>query len=244
MGAHTLRWLEVGKAGPPLVLLHGLSGSWRWWRRSIDTLATRFRLLIPDLVGFGASRTRRPVPPLPDLAADLAEWIQARETGAVHLVGHSMGGQLAVHIAAERPELLRRLVLVDPSGLPRVTGPVSALRFLWDIAPIWRWGDLRFLPVVMGDALRAGPTALSSAARRIVEDDVRPLLPRIRARTLIVWGDLDTWIPTDHAERFRAAIPDARVAWLDGAGHNSMVDRPDQFNRVVLDFLTEESETA
>jgi pimeloyl-ACP methyl ester carboxylesterase len=229
--------LEHGQ-GDPLVLIHGLSGSSRWWERNVAGLAEHHRVLIPDLIGFGSSpRPRGRLPALDRIADLLARWMDGLGLERTHLVGHSMGGQIAIHLAARHPERLRRLVLVDAAGIPRPITPKSVLQFATEIAPLWRWGDPRFLPVMVGDAWTAGPLTIAQAIRHILRDDVRPLLSGIEAPTLVVWGERDSWVPLSHGWEMRQQIPRARLAVLRGASHNSMVDRPADFNRLVLRFL-------
>src|SRR3954451_4790444 len=82
---------EVAGAGPPVVLVHGLSGSSRWWRRNIGALTPHRRVYVVDLIGFGASRARYPFA-LPEAASYLIGWLDRLELDRVSLVGHSMGG--------------------------------------------------------------------------------------------------------------------------------------------------------
>lgn len=237
VGHYTIHWLEAGEADDVLVLLHGLSGSGRWWARNVPGLARRHRVMIPDLVGYGRSPLAGRVPSLPQMADLLAAWLEVLGLAAVDVAGHSMGGQVAIHFSAHHPERVRRLVLVDAAGIPRPVTPRHVARFAMEIAPLWRWGDPSFLPTIVGDAWTAGPRTLFRSIAHIVRDDVRPLLGSIRAPTLVVWGEGDTWVPLAHALKLRRAIPDASLVVLRGAAHMPMVDRPEAFNRLVLRFL-------
>ena len=237
VAGHRIYSLERGSGRDAVALLHGLSGSSRWWDRNVEALSEAFRVLVPDVIGFGRTRAVRPLPDLAGIARILSEWMEAVDAPELHLVGHSMGGQIAIHLAALFPERVRRLVLVDAAGIPRVTRPADVLRFAAEIAAPARWGDPTFLPVILGDALSAGPRTITSAIAHIVRDDVRPLLPRIAAPTLIVWGARDHFLPVQHAHVLRAGIPDARLVVLERAAHNPMVDCAFEFNDIVLRFL-------
>lgn len=240
--AYTVHSVEYGRGEDSLVLVHGLSGSSRWWVRNVPELSARYQVVIPDLVGFGRSaRPAAAMPGIEESAALLAAWIEARGLSGAHVVGHSMGGQVTVHLAAEYPEQVGRLVLVDAAGVPRPLTPGAVARFAAEATPLWRWGDPRFLPVIARDALVAGPRTLLRSLANILGDDIRPLLPRIAAPALIVWGERDTLVPLSHAWELRRSIPNARLAVLRGASHNPMVDRPADFNRLVLRFLEGES---
>lgn len=240
-GPYRVHWAETGTGECAVVLLHGLSGSSRWWARNIRGLAAQYRVLIPDVVGFGRSRlTAASLPEVPALASVLAEWLGLAAGGPAHLVGHSMGGQLAIHIASRFGDCIQRLVLVDAAGLPRPLTARMVSRFAYEMAPPRQWGDPTFLPVILGDALSAGPWTVMRALRHILRDDVRPLLPDIRTPTLILWGERDTIIPPLHGEEMRRLIPDSRLLVLRGTYHNPMVDAPEAFNRAVLSFLAGE----
>jgi pimeloyl-ACP methyl ester carboxylesterase len=238
--SYNIHSLESGTTGEVLLLLHGLSGSGRWWARNVPGLAREHRVVIPDLVGYGRTPLVGRVPGLPEMADLLAAWLDALGVQEVDVAGHSMGGQVAVHFAARHPDRLRRLVLVDSAGIPRPVTPRNVARFAFEIAPLWRWGDPSFLPVIVGDAWTAGPRTLLRSIAHILRDDVRPILPSVRAPTLVVWGEGDTWVPLQHALQLRRAIPDASLVVLRGAAHMPMVDRPEAFNRLVLRFLSGE----
>ena len=193
-----------------------------------------------DLIGFGRSRPIGRIPSIAEVASLLLEWLETLDLPPVTLVGHSMGGQISVHLAVAAPERFERLVLVDSAGVPRKLGPRALLRFAAEAGPLWRWGDPSFLPVIVRDAWVAGPRVLLDALSHILRDDVRPLLPRIRIPTLLIWGERDAVVPLADAMEFRERIPGATLAVLRGAAHNAMVDRPADFNRLVRRFVAGE----
>jgi pimeloyl-ACP methyl ester carboxylesterase len=224
---------DVAGDGPPLVLVHGLAGSSRWWRHNVPALSRQFRVHTVDLVGFGGSRGGPPFA-LAEAPAILGDWLRQLDLAPCALVGHSMGGLVAADLAATRPELVARLALVDAAALP--VGRRYA-RHLWGLAGIARRARLSLLPVLLADSLRAGPRTLLGAIWQILSADISPRLGAIQAPTLVIWGEHDTLLPLAMGEQLRASIPRAELAVIRGAGHNPMWERPAAFNDALLAFL-------
>jgi pimeloyl-ACP methyl ester carboxylesterase len=230
---------SVAGEGDSVVLVHGLSGSMRWWSRNVPALAERYRVHLVNLPGFGTVRPPRRRFVLAEAASWLLAWIEAVGLeGGVHLVGHSMGGYLSLRLAARRPEVVRKLVLVDPAGVPSGRGMLGHLVPLLLAA---RYATPAFLPVLARDALYAGPATLLRASRDLLAEDVRGDLRRVEAPALLIWGKNDTLIPPSAGELMRAEIPDSRLLVIEGAGHNPMFDRPREFDRALLAFLAGET---
>ena len=231
VGEATVAYSVAGN-GPALVLLHGLSGSARWWGKNVAALAAHFRVYVVDLIGFGRSRGQRFV--LEEAPAILAGWAEQVGVDHFHLMGHSMGGWVAVELAVQHPEWINRLVLVDAAAAPLGRSWWnSALR----LAPSLVYMPLDFLPVLVGDALRAGPLTLLRASRDLHRIDNQADLEKLAARTLIVWGEHDQLLPVAYGRNLQQALPGAEFVVLSGAGHNAMWDRAERFNRLALAFL-------
>lgn len=223
--------------GEPVVLLHGLSGSCRWWRHTIPGLRDGYRVHVPEMIGFGESRGAVRHPTLPEMAGLLVRWLDTLGADRTHFVGHSMGAQVAVHLAGRWPDRIDRLVLTDAAGIPHPLTPDHLLSVAGELLRPRAWGRLDFLPTIVADALRTGPRTLARALRSIVADDLRPLLPRITAPTLLLWGEHDPFTPVHDGEAIAELIPDARLVVIEGASHNPMADRPATFNRELRRFF-------
>ena len=236
VGGRPVRYEAAGE-GEPVVLVHGLSGSTRWWSRNVQAVAERHRIYLVDLPGFGIMHSLRRRFVLAETATWLSEWMEAVGLRRAHLVGHSMGGYLSVRLAASRPELVRRLVLVAPAGVPTER---SMLGHLVPLLLAARYATPAFMPVLVRDALRTGPMTLWRAARDLLAEDVRGDLRNIEAPTLLVWGENDPLIPPAVGDLLRREIPDSRLLLLRGAAHVPMYDRPAQFDAALLAFLAGE----
>jgi pimeloyl-ACP methyl ester carboxylesterase len=223
----------VSGEGHPLVLLHGLSGSARWWQRNIPALARTYRVIAIDLPGFGGThRDSRFI--LEDAVDGVDGVLGDLGIERAHVIGHSMGGLVAAGLAAERPGRVDRLVLVDagfisldPGLARRAAGLVAAAR----------WTSPSLLPVVLRDAVRSGPVRMVDASVQLLRADWRAKLGRIEAPTLVVWGEHDTICPPRIGCAMTGRIPDARLVVIAGAAHNPMWERAAEFDRAVLDFL-------
>jgi pimeloyl-ACP methyl ester carboxylesterase len=226
-------YYEAQGSGEPLLLIHGLSGSSQWWTRNVASFAEHHRVYRVDLAGFGGSRSARRVP-LTDCATFLTEWMNALDIERASIVGHSMGGSIAASLAADHPERVDRLVLVNAAALP-ANRLELILRFgsggaLISLAP-------SFLPLLVADGVRAGPRSVLGAARELLNGDIRAELSRIATPTLVIWGANDRLLPLALGQRLSEAIPNARLHVIQRCGHNPMWDRPVEFNEATLSFL-------
>jgi pimeloyl-ACP methyl ester carboxylesterase len=225
-------------SGSPVALIHGLSGSSRWWSRNVDALARKHVVAAVDLVGFGANRRFYLLPEIPpsfvEVTALLARWLETfREP--VHLIGHSMGGLLSIRLAAERPELVRSLTLVNAVGMPFKLDPRPHVRAV----PKPPYGGAGIARVLVPDFMRAGPASVMVAGTRVVRGDIRDMMRAIRVPTLLVWGENDPLVPVVYGEAMQREIADSRLVVIPRAAHVAMWDTPEEFNRVALEFLDE-----
>lgn len=223
---------QVAGSGPPLVLIHGLSGSTRWWVHNVNVFAAHFTVYSIDLIGFGDSRGHPFV--LCEAANYLVQWMELLGIDQPSIIAHSMGGLIAADLAAEHPEALNKLVLVDAATLPfdygymqHAVGLTRAINHL----------PLSFWPVLATDALRAGPITLFKAAHELLHTDIRRKLVRIKAPTLVIWGEHDTVVPLRLGKQIELFLPRSKLVVISRAGHNPMWDRPQVFNKLVLEFL-------
>ncbi len=233
LGPYRLHYREYG-AGPPLILIHGLSGSASWWRRNVPLFSDNYRVIVLELVGFGGNRAWRPGRIL-HTADRLADFIATLPEGRAHVLGHSMGGQIATQLAGRHGERVDRLILASASGMVRSDLLRMALRLPLQA----RHSPFDFVPRLTIDALRAGPLNLLLSTLDILRDDVSEAIAHIRMPTLLIWGRNDKLVPVAVGETVQHLIPGSRLAVLPRAGHVPMWDRPAEFNRLVLEFLSE-----
>jgi pimeloyl-ACP methyl ester carboxylesterase len=226
-------WETRAGSGTPIVLLHGLGGSSDWFRYNIEVLAESHLVAAADLVGFGRTHAHRPLV-FEEIAALLARWIESSFDGPVHLAGNSMGGHIAIHVAAKRPDLVRSLILIDSTGIPFAFDPRT--HFEYGALP---HRGLSFARVFVRDAFRAGPTAVALAFARLLRDDARPLLRELHMPVLLMWGENDPLVPVPYAEQMHELIPQSQLVILPHAGHVPMWESPTAFNGALLAFVND-----
>ena len=225
-------WNEKQTDAPPLVLVHGLSGSGRWWRYNVGPLSESYAVYVVDLIGYGSNRAWRPAT-IGDAAETLAAFVASLPGGRANVIGHSMGGHISATFAARYPHCVDRLVLAAASGLVRS----QLLRMALRLPVAARYSPLNFFPTLALDALRAGPLNLLMSTRHLLGDDITESLPKILAPTLLIWGSRDNLVPPETGQTMEKIIPDARLHILKGGGHVVMWDHATDFNRLTLEFL-------
>jgi pimeloyl-ACP methyl ester carboxylesterase len=226
----TARFTVVGH-GDPIVLVHGLAGSRRWWSPLVPAFAAQRRVYALDL-----PRPSRGTPPS-DWSTWLARWLDAAGIERADIVGHSLGGIVAAEFAAAYPTRIGRLVLVAPAGIPCGRGLVGrSLPVAGALADLGSW-----LPMVVGDAVRAGPLAVARSIDFVLTRDLRAELDGVRAPTLLLWGDRDRLVPVHVADEWQRILRTSRIAYVS-CGHVPMLEAPDQVAAEILAFLGEQVE--
>lgn len=216
---------------PPLVMLHGLASSPRCWQRTLPAVEQRHRVLLVDLF---AGATRRFG--LEHSARELVTALAALAVGPAVLLGHSMGGLVALHVAAEAPELVASLVLVDVPAIPirrRRLGQALA------VARSSARREASALGLVLGCVLRTSPMALIAATRATVAADLQRQAADAAVPTLLVWGGRDAIVPPQIGERLASGMPSAELVVIPEAGHQPMWETPVAFNAALAAFLSD-----
>ncbi len=261
-----LHYVEAGE-GDPVLLIHGFGASTFSYRFAIPELAQHYRVVALDLKGFGYSE--RPTSSDYSLTAqaDLVGRAMDRlgiERAAV--VGHSMGGAVAMRLALRHPDRVSRLVLVDSATERHMARALLPGRMLVLFVPIiatltvHRRAFRRFAlrnavhdpahvtPEVVEGYMR--PTRFKGYARGMAAllagrgHDEPLALERIAQPTLILWGEHDRWLPPSEGEALAKSIPNAQLVLVRGAGHLPLEEQPDESNKALLEFLREPDPTA
>jgi pimeloyl-ACP methyl ester carboxylesterase len=249
-----------------LLFVHGLGGRWQNWLLNIPAFMHGFRVLAPDLPGFGGSAMPLGRISIQGFARVLDELCTVLEIDSPVVVGNSMGGFIAAELALAFPTRVRKLVLVSAAGITTTSlkrEPIMAAGRLMAVASA-RSGA-RNLPVARRPRLRraalqlvvryperlsvplatelvqgAGADGFIGGLDSVIGYSFRERLPDIDAPTLIVWGRNDILVPVADAFEFQRLIgANARVEVFEDTGHLSMLERPSRFNALLASFIAE-----
>jgi len=242
----TLPYVEQGDpAGVPVILLHGVTDSWRSFERVLPYLPPSLRVFALSQRGHGDADRPLTGYSFHDFAADVAAFVDTLDLGPVIVVGHSMGSGVAQRFALSYPDHLLGLVLVG-SFATLHTNP--AVREFWDSAvsrlvdPIdprfvreFQQSTLaqpvpaEFFETVVQESLKVPARVWKSTFATFLQEEWSAELRKITAPTLIVWGDQDAFCPRSDQDLLVAAIADSRLLVYPGAGHDPHWEEPARF---------------
>ena len=248
-----IRYLESGGSGGNIVLVHGLGASAERWEFVIPKFNQHYRVIVPDLIGFGYSDK-----PLVDYTIEFfsdffSDFLKKIQLDKTNIIGSSLGGQIAGQFAAQNPTSIEKLVLVSPSGIMKHSTPALDAYVMAALYPDVQGAKNAF-------QMMAGPA--KQVNQKIVEEFVKRMklpnakmafmstllglknaellsksLKKISIPTLIIWGENDPVIPIKYADEFLSCMQECRFYMMDNCGHTPYVDDPTKFAELVLDFL-------
>ena len=237
-----VKYLEQG-SGPPVVVLHHSWGS-PGWLPFHERLADKHRVVVPDMPGWGGSERPAWARDPRDIAIMVTRLLVRLELHDVKLVGLGFGGYVAAELATMNPSRLARLVLVGAAGLQPETGEIMDQMMLSHRKYIEEsFRDAETYTDYVGEEppddirqlwdLSREMTARVTWKPYMFNRRLEPLLGDLDVPTLIVWGGKDKVVPFECAKQFDAAIPNARIEVVDGAGHVVELEEPDQLAALV-----------
>ncbi len=247
VGGRRTVWLERPGTGPTVVLIHGFNGGKDVWLRYAPEVPADWRLLAPDLPGHGESAAEPGRAYTPALLADaLVEWLDAAAPGRVHLVGSSLGGEVAARVALGRPERVATLALFNPAGvappepsdMDRLADAGDYVLLPTDRATLDRLYEHVFaipprLPTIARTVFAADAAArvafMTDLLRAIGDDRdaLRDRIPALAVPTLLVWGALDRVLHPSSATVWEHALPaGSTCVVLPAVGHAPMMEAP------------------
>lgn len=243
-----LHFTDKGQ-GPACLFIHAFPFDGRMWGAQRDALASEFRIIVPDLRGFGRSLGLAPASSIDDHADDLVKLLDHLHIDNVAVLGLSMGGYIALAMARRHPERLRALVLADTRAVPdfpkdRANRDINiglvrneGVGALMDkMRPILLAEDAHESVVALARSIGASqhPQGVIDALEALRDrPDARPGLSSISVPTSLIVGELDTLSPASEMKEMADAIPAARLTVIPGVGHLANLEAPEAFNRAL-----------
>jgi pimeloyl-ACP methyl ester carboxylesterase len=246
---------EVFGHGRPVLFLHGWLGSWRYWFPTMERVAEHFRTYSFDFWGFGESRRQSTEENIQNYSDQVIRFIDELGIDNVLLVGHSMGGMVALKTAINHPQRIGRVAAV---GAPIVGDSLSWLLKLTDhqvlakmFARLPRLRRFMFnyflgetndpaVKEILDDSVKSSSTTLQRAVSSMWRTDLRPQLHRLTVPTLIVHGGRDEIVHPNQADLFDN-VPAAEVMVMPESRHFPFLDEADLFNDLLIRFLKQDS---
>lgn len=263
---YKIRYLEKG-AGSPIILLHGMGGSLEWWEYNLDVLSRKFRTIAFDFPGFGFSSKSGLDFSEESHSQFMVSFLDAFQLPKASLIGNSMGGLIAFLMAANHPNRVDKLVLVDSAGFG------AQLSFPLRLGTVFPFGEMaisvrnrttarmflnrlfydsqkipeQLIPIVlkifsMPETRKACLQVLRSGVNlKGLKDNIWQRVQKeassLTHKTLIIWGVDDKVAPLRQAYVGNELIKNSQLHVFDRCGHLPQVEWSEEFNQIVLDFL-------
>ncbi len=226
----------------PILFLPGWAVSVKTYLESLNDLSQRNHLIAPDLPGFCKSTSRKFLQDYEDYGNCIIYFLERLKIKKVHLIGHSIGGAIAITIAASRPSLVSSLILVDSTGIPLGHLPEVLLRRSIELPA--QMGSIKFNP--LSQMLQSSLYNNFFNTRNVIqtawlslEKDLRPLLPQIESPSLVLWGENDLFTPLKLGQELAQGIKGSRLIVVEGEYHEWSMFRPEKFAPIIFDFIDE-----
>jgi len=249
---NAIRYIEEGNSKENLLLIHGLGASAERWEHVIPQFAKNYRVLVPDLIGFGLSDK-----PLVDYTTDylsnfIRKFLKKLNINSVSILGSSLGGQIGAEFTYQNNSMVEKLVLISPSGIMKHSTPALDAYVMAALYPSDSSASNAFQ--IMSGSKNIDKKTIKGFVQRMKlpnakmafmstllglkdAEIISEKLVSITSPTLIIWGENDPIIPIKYAQSFVSEIDDCRFVKMENCGHTPYVESPDEFYKIVSDFL-------
>ena len=241
--AGEFRYIDVGE-GPPLVFLHGLFGALSNFQDTTEHFSKNYRVVMPILPLYSLPMLNTNVKALAEFLDRFLQHLGLRD---INLLGNSLGGHVALVYSSRHSSNIRTLILTGSSGLYENAFGGSFPR-REDKEFIRKKVAVTFYdPAMATDELvdecfvtvndRAKLIRILSLAKSAIRHNMAEVLPTLKMPVCLIWGKQDTITPPHVAEEFHELIPQSELYWIDKCGHAAMMERPEEFNAILGDWL-------
>ena len=238
--------------GFPLVLVHGFLGSSKMWKPQIDFFKYHFRVITPDLPGFGRSNKAKSHNSIQSIANLLLDRLEEKKINKFHLLGHSMGGMIAQEMVKKSGGKISKLVCYSTGPIGEMPGRFETVDqsrenikknglevTAKNIAQTWfvLGEKAKYFDLCLEAGKQTSIEAADNALIAIKNWDGVKNLQDIKNNTLIIWGDKDKSYNLEQVQTLEKNITDSNLVIFKGCAHNVHLEQPDQFNHTIKDFL-------
>ena len=245
---------DEGK-GFPLVLVHGFLGSSRLWKPQIDFLKDHFRVITPDLPGFGKSKKARSHNSIQSLSNLILDCLEEKKISKFHLLGHSMGGMIVQEMTKKKGGKISKLICYSTGPIGEMPGRFETVdasrenlkknglkKMARNIAKTWfvKGEDAKYFDVCIEAGRQTSMEAADNSLVAFKNWNGVDSLKNIKNKTLIIWGDKDKSYNLSQAKTLEKNISNSSLIIFNGCAHNVHLEKIDEFNRTVLNFINNE----
>lgn len=247
---------EAYGRGKPVILLHGWLGSWGYWLKTMESLKKEYRCYALDFWGFGDSGKRRTSYQVDDFVGLVDQFMDRLGIEAAPVVGHSMGGTVAMCLALAKPQRVQRVIAVGSPVVGdslniflRLAGRPWIANIVWHLPTALQLGIKAFSPYVVKnwnewydmitrDLSRTTLEAFFSSINSLHKTDLSTRLPAMTMPLMGIYGAGDNVVAPNQANLIAKNAPISKVTMMLGSGHFPMLDEPQAFNRNLAEFLS------
>jgi pimeloyl-ACP methyl ester carboxylesterase len=247
---------EAYGRGQPVILLHGWLGSWGYWLNTMEALTGQYRCYALDFWGFGESGKRHSSYRLADFVGLVDQFMDRLGIETAPVVGHSMGGTVAISLALAKPNRVQRAIVVGSPVVGnslniflRLAGKPWIAAMVWQTPRLLQLGIKLFAPFIVKDwqawyqmitrdLSRTTLEAFFLSINSLHKTDLRPHLPAMLTPVMGIYGAGDNVVAPSQAKIISRTVPVSRVKIMAGSGHFPMLDEPEAFNNQLAEFLS------
>ena len=242
---------DEGK-GFPLVLVHGFLGSSKMWKPQIDFFKDHFRIITPDLPGFGKSNKAKSHNSIQSIANLLINCLEEKKIHKFHLLGHSMGGMIVQEMAKKVGDKISKLVCYSTGPRGEMPGRFETVdesrenlqksgleTMARNIAKTWfiKGENAKYFDVCIEIGKQTSMDAVDNSLVAFKNWNGVDTLKNIKNETLIIWGDQDKSYNFEQVQTLEKNIENSKLIIFKNCAHNVHLEQPDQFNKTIKDFL-------
>ena len=244
---------DEGK-GFPLVLLHGFLGSSKMWKPQIDFFKDHFRVITPDLPGFGKSNKVKLYNSIQSISDFILERLEEKKINKFHLLGHSMGGMIVQEMAKKNGDKISKLICYSTGPIGEMPGRFETVdesrenlkkkglkTMARNIAKTWfvDGEDAKYFEVCIEVGTQTSMEAADNSLVAFKNWNGVDALKNIKNETLIIWGDQDKSYNLEQVQILEKNIVNSKLVIFKNCAHNVHLEKVEQFNKIVFDFIKE-----